>query len=137
MLDTLSMWHRTIMASVCVCVLCVKCSNSEIIYLQNSQKRQNIDFVSISSTILEPNVTPAGGECLAKGDNLEGKRSERGGVSDGGRREVGIVGKREVKHPSVVGVKGQGNPHGKIYRHTIMYAHTHVQTHKTLADIHP
>ena len=35
----------------------------------------------------------------------------------------------EVKHPSSVGVKGQGNPHGRLCRHTVMYAHTHTHTH--------
>lgn len=44
-------------------------------------------IVIISSSILEPNAAPVGGEGLAKGDVGEGKRSERTGVKDGGKKE--------------------------------------------------
>lgn len=48
--------------------------------------------------------------------------------------------KREVKHPNPAGVKGQGNPHRKTYRYTVMYAHACTHTHihtKALTDTHP
>lgn len=43
-------------------------------------------IVIVSSSILEPNATPAGGEFVAKGDTEEGKRRESEGVRDGGKR---------------------------------------------------
>lgn len=41
----------------------------------------------------------------------------------------GTVWSRVVKHPSSVRVKGLGNPHGKIYRHTVIYVHSHIYPH--------